>query len=749
MKQKIQTLLNQLNHGLVERENTLKTALLTVLAGENLVLIGPPGTGKSLIARRIAESLELSSDNNAYFEYLLTKFSTPEEIFGPLSIAELKADRFKRNTDGYLPKVKMAFLDEIFKASSSILNALLTILNERIYHNGAEPQLVHMQALIAASNELPTDQEELSALYDRFLVRSFVDYVSQDNLSRLFEKPGARPELSKLTAADLDSIQREAESVTLPPDIVEAMQRIWGQHKETFKEDRRETLSDRRLKKVIKLLCFSAATNGRSQVDLSDVFLLKDCLWSHQENAIKVRDLILKTLRSFSRSVPKVEVMALSAIESRKQTYEVEEDSVTGKAPSAAAQASAKLNAMVSGFKGSGTAQDPLLIQTVEELMDLSRPDVGLKGYYFRQTADIDCSSLSSWMDISFKGHYDGRSYAIKYKNMNTTNKNMGFADIFNSMSKNVVNGILRINDDSVQLFSSVQAQSSITNLTLDNLALANVVEGSHITHCLSTVDLIKDNATDCTITGCESGSFLIQKTTTNCTITACQSGGSLIGNGATSCTITACESGSFLIRETASNCTIKDCLAVADLGSVVSFSELTFIKEGSGGIVTKLTQGSVVERCFVTGKVGNPDLAKQHFSGIADTCGSSSSIRLCALGKFEAKESHTRLSNRIAKHVLQASTLGKNISIDSNAGVDDSNGKDGKTVAAALFKQRYFEHTLGWDFDTVWQWDGTNDRPALRSVGVGATSQQAKPASKKTNMTDLLAQQMRANIWL
>ena len=127
-----------MNQGLVEREATLKLALLTILAGENLVLIGPPGTGKSLVARRIASCFGQANGGDDYFEYLLTKFSTPEELFGPLSISELKQDRFKRNTAGYLPSVRLAFLDEIFKASSSILNALLTILNERIYHNGSK-----------------------------------------------------------------------------------------------------------------------------------------------------------------------------------------------------------------------------------------------------------------------------------------------------------------------------------------------------------------------------------------------------------------------------------------------------------------------------------------------------------------------------------------------------------------------------------------------------------------------------------
>lgn len=397
IKAKLALLLEQLNHGLVDREATMKSALLSILAGENILLIGPPGTAKSLVARRISKIFNKNNlaDTTTYFEYLLTKFSTPEEIFGPLSISELKADRFKRNTDGYLPSVKIAFLDEVFKASSSILNALLTIMNERIYHNGTKAGDVPLRALIAASNELPTGQEELSALYDRFLVRSFVDYISANKLLHLFDLSEEVEIQYPLTQEDLTWLDDTIKNITISAEIRKAILEIWEKHKDTFKEDRREVLSDRRFTKVIKLLRVSAATNDRSEVDLSDVLLLKDCLWNHPDNAKKTLDIVRVTLGKYTHKVQ----------------LDFEDEAQLNIAKSYSTQ-QANSQKSIKDYKGSGTKSEPLLISNTNELLGLLNPDIGQMGYYFKQLNDIYCTSIAPWKTIYLKGHYDGNRHS-------------------------------------------------------------------------------------------------------------------------------------------------------------------------------------------------------------------------------------------------------------------------------------------------------------------------------------------------
>lgn len=426
IKAKLALLLEQLNHGLVDREATMKSALLSILAGENILLIGPPGTAKSLVARRISKIFnENNLADSTYFEYLLTKFSTPEEIFGPLSISELKADRFKRNTDGYLPSVKIAFLDEVFKASSSILNALLTIMNERIYHNGTEAVKVPLRALIAASNELPTGQEELSALYDRFLIRSFVDYISANKLLHLFDLIEKVEIKDPLTQEDLTWLDDTIKNITISAEIRKAILEIWEKHKDTFKEDRREVLSDRRFTKVIKLLRVSAATNDRSEVDLSDVLLLKDCLWNHPDNAEKTREIIRSTLLRYSQRV-KIDS------EDSEPEHSKADDLLTP--PSS-------IN-VINGYRGSGTEHDPILIRTDTELEGIRRPDIGQQGYFFKQTNNIQSLPVTATQSIYFIGHYDGNNFTI-----------------YGPDNKNV-------------LFGYVKSRSSISNLHLVGFSL-------------------------------------------------------------------------------------------------------------------------------------------------------------------------------------------------------------------------------------------------------------------------------------
>ena len=281
---RIRHIRDALTTGLVERDLPIRLALLAVLSGEHLLLVGPPGTAKSLVARR----LHLAFADALYFERLLTRFTVPEELFGPLSIRDLEEDRYERLTESYLPTASIAFLDEIFKANSAILNALLTLLNEREFDNGTERLRTPLMAVIGASNELP-ERGELDALFDRFLLRLHLAPVSKDGFPNLLRlQDNTWPEMhddEKLTRADLEGVQTGAMRVEMPDDVIALLGdlRDWCRTEDVF-------VSDRRWYKVVKLLKTSAWTNGRNVVSVWDCWLLQHCLWSDEVSRTRICD---------------------------------------------------------------------------------------------------------------------------------------------------------------------------------------------------------------------------------------------------------------------------------------------------------------------------------------------------------------------------------------------------------------------------------------------------------------------------
>ena len=303
-------LCDELSASFAERDSVIRATARAFLAGEHVFILGEPGTGKSLLVRCFAQALGLS-----YWEYLMTRYSTPEELFGPLSIPELQKGRYTRNYAGYLPGAEVVFLDEVWKSNSGILNALLTATNERVFHDDGKPVSIPLVSLVGASNELPESESELGALYDRFLVRLVTKYVAdRDAFKAMIFTPTP---VAPTVKVDLRAEQALVRAVTIPVDVQDAIVSL-----RYACRDGGYTVSDRRWRQCVKLVQAAAHLEGRTVASLEDLECLEDVLWRTPEERSKVIELIqqvsnpdgaeavklLDAARELRKGLPPVEV---------------------------------------------------------------------------------------------------------------------------------------------------------------------------------------------------------------------------------------------------------------------------------------------------------------------------------------------------------------------------------------------------------------------------------------------------------
>jgi MoxR-like ATPase len=283
------------------KEDAIRLLVITAIAGEHAVLIGPPGTAKSALIRTFARLMDAR-----YFEYLLTHFTEPNEIFGPVDIAAFREGRYERRTEGMLPAAEIVFLDEVFKSNSAILNALLTLLNERRYTSGG--RVIHCPLLSAfgASNAVPAD-ETLTAIYDRFIVRIRSENLDAYHFQELLQK-GLAHELLQMERAPVTPLVSARELSELQRGLLPRTQfgeEFFSQYKGLVFQVRAEgvTLSDRRVVKLLRLFAASAFLDGRAQPDASDFAVLKH-VWNSEDQATILEAIVTPVLEAHFRDHP-------------------------------------------------------------------------------------------------------------------------------------------------------------------------------------------------------------------------------------------------------------------------------------------------------------------------------------------------------------------------------------------------------------------------------------------------------------
>lgn len=280
---KLAIIQTELNDYYLERKPVVEAILVALIAMQHVLLYGPPGTGKSDLVRALASHITDAQN----FEICVSKFTAPEEMFGPLNMPELAAGRYVRNITGYLPTAHVAFVDEIFKSSSACLNTLLPVMAERIYHQEGGSIKCPLMTLIGASNELP-ESRELSALDDRFIVRFMIDYLSTGNRNKLHRRIQQSYEADQtIDVAELQQLQRLVPQVVFTPHMEKQFDKLLA-----AAQTDGLAFSDRAMRQAKRMIAARAVLYGRTEAVEDDFDVVEFMMWKDPKDRAKVRQIV-------------------------------------------------------------------------------------------------------------------------------------------------------------------------------------------------------------------------------------------------------------------------------------------------------------------------------------------------------------------------------------------------------------------------------------------------------------------------
>jgi MoxR-like ATPase len=352
---KVAQWIKEIGECVLQRAEVARNAGIAILSGEHVLMIGKPGTAKSLLTRAICKSITGTS----YFERLLTKESKQDELFGPIDVQAFKKGEYRRILKGTFAETHIGFLDEIFKCNSALLNALLTAINERVYSNGGNPEPIPLMSVFGASNEFP-EGEELGALYDRFLLRHVVNYIEGDtDYLKLINGQFRAPEdVCKVSIEDIKAAQKEIAKIKVSDAAIQTILKIRNDMLSSGIE-----ISDRRSRKVLPMARAYAYLDGSDAVEKRHLLFLKDMLWDDPNQMDVVRRIV------FTNADP----VALTVIEFEDRAKDIRDEALktTGDRAQAGIDAQKKFEALAVEIRR--MPETPELLRVVEKVQEFNR----------------------------------------------------------------------------------------------------------------------------------------------------------------------------------------------------------------------------------------------------------------------------------------------------------------------------------------------------------------------------------------